>query len=104
VHRGHAGECRAEPFVGRFLAIVATLELFGSCDGSGSPGMAPQTVKREWFARLIALGGSNRRIAELRHSGPEPPPGPAPRRSRVSFQPSLTIVAYVRDGRPSRRG
>ena len=39
----------------RFLAIVATPEVFGGCDGDlGGRGVAPQTAKREWFARLIA--------------------------------------------------
>ena len=45
---------------GRFLVIVATPELFGSCDGSRSAGSGTTDDEREQFARSeAALSGSD---------------------------------------------
>ena len=45
---------------GRFLAVVATPDGFGGCDGGRGGRVAlPQAEKREQFARLIAQGFNN---------------------------------------------
>lgn len=45
--------------------IVATLGSFGVAMVWGRPGPAPQTEKREWFARLIAQGVSNSQACRI---------------------------------------